>query len=688
MSPIHGAIATVGALSAMHHITPDIVCEGWVLKKRRKKMQVRDQVNLNHAAITTSPGRKDIHIDSNMATFHVKCLSTDDFNTWMGAFRKFISLGVEARRSASLGLPARYVNQSVSLSKSGSIAEEIGSTIKSLEVSIHNLGHEIPVFSKKSHSLGKKSDKERPKDSKEPRFGLFKRSSNHATSPLSSEFGVESSPDSSSENLHPSFHRVLLALETLKSQHATLLASMQTLAEMSQSHQGPPLPPTAEEGILSSRREPSQRLSTPVSRLSRRTSIATSVSDSVHEWYDALDVAEEFVMDAQNLEEQPKMMHMNESQSSLQQETSSIDTDIEDFADIPQSAPISGNKTVEVQRRTRLPSPPVGDEGSLFAILKKNVGKDLSTITFPVTFNEPLTLLQRAAEEVEYYSILDDAASADNPFLVMPTQDIGLAGKPYVDAELRSNPMLGETFEDSRMKFIAEKVRHNPLEMAYHAEGRNWKLNATSSGRTKFWAKIRKKPSSFMRNLMVGTKYLEHTGQMTIENTHDQMRCVLEFKQNGYWGATNVVSGVITGDSGEILMHLEGKWDDQMSQTFDSSNFRILWRATPFPKDTHEFYGFTSYGITLNELTEGLVGRLPPTDSRLRPDVRALEEGNIDLAEAEKVRVEEMQRDRRRQGKDQRPRWFYQKGDQWEYSGGYWEARERGWKTENLHSLW
>jgi len=47
--------------------------------------------------------------------------------------------------------------------------------------------------------------------------------------------------------------------------------------------------------------------------------------------------------------------------------------------------------------------------------------------------------------------------------------------------------MLAETFEDNRMKFIAEKVRHNPLEIAYHAEGENWELNATSCGRTKFW---------------------------------------------------------------------------------------------------------------------------------------------------------------------------------------------------------
>lgn len=50
-----------------------------------------------------------------------------------------------------------------------------------------------------------------------------------------------------------------------------------------------------------------------------------------------------------------------------------------------------------------------------------------------------------------------------------------------------SNPMLAETFEDVRMKLIVEKVRHHPLEIAYHAEGEGWKLVATTCGKTKFW---------------------------------------------------------------------------------------------------------------------------------------------------------------------------------------------------------
>jgi len=186
----------------------------------------------------------------------------------------------------------------------------------------------------------------------------------------------------------------------------------------------------------------------------------------------------------------------------------------------------------------------------------------------------------------------------------------------------------------------------------------------------------------------MGTKYLEHCGKLTIENTTTKALCVLDFKQGGLWGASNVVSGTISSPSGEVVSELEGKWDDHFSQTVDYSNFRILWRMNAFPKNAQEFYGFTSFGITLNEITNDLEGVLPPTDSRYRPDVRALEEGNLDEAELEKLRVEEMQRDRRKRQLEREPRWFKQVGDDWIYTGGYWEGRERGWEGVRIDNLW
>ena len=200
----------------------------------------------------------------------------------------------------------------------------------------------------------------------------------------------------------------------------------------------------------------------------------------------------------------------------------------------------------------------------------------------------------------------------------------------------------------------------------------------------------RNKPSSFMRNLMLGTKYLEHCGKTTIHNVTTGARCVLEFKESGYWGPSNQVAGTVFSPEGRTLSHLEGKWDEQITQKLDSNTFKVLWRAAPFPRDASEYYGYTYFGITLNEKTPDIKDKLPSTDSRFRPDVRALEEGDVERAEQEKQRVEQMQRERRQNGQEPRPKWFKQVNgsDEWIYIGGYWEARRDGWKNTSIQTLW
>ncbi|KIL70627.1 hypothetical protein M378DRAFT_65993 [Amanita muscaria Koide BX008] len=685
---------------------PSVICEGWVLKKRRKRMQgfarryfvlysdgmlkysfgpekpVRDQLALQRAAISTTPGRKDIHVDSDMATFHIRCLTAEDFEAWMAAFRKFIRTETEHRRSASVRLATQQ--GFLPVNKIGTAIDEMAQTISELEESILAIVQEHQA---KVHN--KKLDKH-----KEGVLGLFKKEevSNHYKSLL----------PASLESLPPSIQSATKALRTLKSQHESLLKSLQQVvrAESMYSLRGSPLPVTAEERSISSP-IPSSSL-----RHSRPCSF-TTVSDSLNEWYDAPDGPEEFVMQTDEQEHLDHTVSVDSCGHSMGD--SGGDTDTEDHRTVQEGE--TPSITIQAVRRTELPASSSADEGSLFTILKNNVGKDLSTIAFPVTFNEPLTLLQRAAEEVEYYDLLDKAAISNDP-IARICYVAAFAVSNYSHTRHRSgrkgfNPMLGETFEDVRMNFIAEKVRHNPVEIAYHAEGKGWELSAISCGKTKFWGKsleiiplgttrvkigknhyVWKRPSSFIRNLIVGTKYLEHCGTMTIEDTLEQIRVVMEFKQNSYWGASNVVSGSVYGSNGKTVCELDGRWDEQFSQSIDSSQFRVLWRMNPFPTNTHQFYGFTSFAMTLNEITSNLVGKLPPTDSRYRPDVRALEEGDIDTAEEEKQRVEEQQRHRRRQGEDRRPRWFRQVGDEWEYTGEYWEMRAKGWKNEQIQSLW
>lgn len=62
--------------------------------------------------------------------------------------------------------------------------------------------------------------------------------------------------------------------------------------------------------------------------------------------------------------------------------------------------------------------------------------------------------------------------------------------------------------------------------------------------------------------------------------------------------------------------------------------------------------------MSLNELTPELEKIICPTDSRLRPDIRKLENGDQDGAAAEKSRLEEKQRETRKARK-------HKKGQEW-----------------------
>ena len=60
---------------------------------------------------------------------------------------------------------------------------------------------------------------------------------------------------------------------------------------------------------------------------------------------------------------------------------------------------------LQTGRRSRLPAPkPDTGDMSLWSLLCRNIGKDLSKISMPVTLNEPLSMLQvRSRDECSNY---------------------------------------------------------------------------------------------------------------------------------------------------------------------------------------------------------------------------------------------------------------------------------------------
>lgn len=350
-------------------------------------------------------------------------------------------------------------------------------------------------------------------------------------------------------------------------------------------------------------------------------------------------------------------------------------------------------------KRRNVVNAPTGTPPSLVSFMRKNVGKDLSTISMPVTANEPISALQRFAEVVEYSTLLDDAAnkprSSIERLIYVTTFAVSYLSSIRVkERAIRKpfNPMLGETFElvreDRGLRFLAEKVSHRPVRVAYQAESEHWTLTQSPLPTQKFWGKSAElitegrtrvvlhstgdrfswaPGSSFLRNIIAGEKYVEPVGNMTIVNEASGEKAVITFKTKGMFSGRSEDVVVQTYDvyGDEQPLGLVGKWTSSLTVTENGSsrtNEPPIWSVAELAPDAAKRYGFTTFAASLNEITPIEKGKLPPTDSRLRPDQRAAEDGDFDEAEVLKGKLEEGQRKRRKileaEDSSWTPNWF------------------------------
>ncbi|EFA08460.1 oxysterol-binding protein 1 isoform X1 [Tribolium castaneum] len=391
--------------------------------------------------------------------------------------------------------------------------------------------------------------------------------------------------------------------------------------------------------------------------------------------------------------------------------------------------------TSKRQRRTRVPDKPHYPL-NLWSIMKNCIGKDLSKIPMPVNFSEPLSMLQRLTEDYEYAETLDVAAKCTDPceqlayvaaFTISAySTTSSRTGKPF-------NPLLGETYECDRRDDLGwrafnEQVSHHPPMVAQYCEGRDWKcwqeFTMTSKFRGKYlqviplgtaqvefdngnkfsWRKV----TTTIHNIIVGKLWVDQHGDMEIigKGAAAGIKCHLKYIPYSYFtrDTQRRVKGVVMDVGGNVKWIINGTWDNQVEiapvtgSTGSSSNpvyetgpSVVAWKRRMPPPDADKYYGFTLLAAQLNEPEEGVA----PTDSRLRPDQRLMEEGRWDEANTEKVRLEEKQRAvrRRREAEAEKaaaegrpfehykPIWFEQVTDEdgvvvHVYKGDYWECKD------------
>uniref|UniRef100_A0A8C5GIR6 Oxysterol-binding protein n=1 Tax=Gouania willdenowi TaxID=441366 RepID=A0A8C5GIR6_GOUWI len=384
--------------------------------------------------------------------------------------------------------------------------------------------------------------------------------------------------------------------------------------------------------------------------------------------------------------------------------------------------------STDTGRRKVLPAP--GADNShigIMTILYNNIGKDLSRVSMPVALNEPVCLLQRLSEELEYSELLDIANYIDNPYermvYVATFSHLGYAWASWRFRYKPFNPVLGETYENHRedrgFRYVSEQVSHHPPVSACHAESENFTFWQDQRWKNKFWGKSVEiissgqvnvalprygdhyewnKAVTCIHNVLSQQRWLEHYGEVVIKNTKsDVCTCKITFVKSRYWSSDNSkneVQGVVLDRAGQVVHRFGGLWHEGIfCDTLATP--KCIWKPNVQPDDQFDFYGFSRYARELNELTPDLRNVLPPTDTRYqtRP-----EDGKVAEADKKKDEVEEKQRERRKEmakkGEEHVPRFFRKSVDEanrevWLTNGTYWKLRkDPGFsQTENL-DLW
>ncbi|RCN35538.1 hypothetical protein ANCCAN_18595 [Ancylostoma caninum] len=219
------------------------------------------------------------------------------------------------------------------------------------------------------------------------------------------------------------------------------------------------------------------------------------------------------------------------------------------------------------------------------------------------------------------------------------------------------NPLLGETFEYEQddFKYHGEQVSHHPPVSAGHAIGNGWIWYQTFSADITWntWAQSCEfAPDRPVRLQLKGEEYSWNKITTYIEN----LLCVPEQRKLSHEGTIHVrcsngaaakifvrknkdVSGEVMNPSGERFCRLSGKWDEKFFRETDSGENEELIVVSS--KVLHpEYFGFSDFTMGLNQLYAEDEPLLPPTDSRLRPDIRTLENGDLDKAAAYKHELE------------------------------------------------
>ena len=307
----------------------------------------------------------------------------------------------------------------------------------------------------------------------------------------------------------------------------------------------------------------------------------------------------------------------------------------------------------------------------------------LKNTSLPILYNEPISMLQKQCEKFYYSNLLKEAS---NEKIIKELKICYLIG--FICGELSLNinrylkpfnPILGETFEffdnERQFRYFSEQVSHNPVITAYMCESKDFVYFGDTRMKSSF--KVFKgameilftnkthilfkntqdkfvfnKPKVYLSGIINGIPKYDYEGEIVVEYVNNnKIKGVVNFYEGKNKKNNEVsVDGIIYNDS-KIIYRIKGNWNERIYYFCEGKeNEEIdIWKINKdelYLNNTFKNYNLPSYSLNLNYINDDLKNILPKSDSRLRPDQREYELGNIDEAIKLRQIIEDNQRSR------------------------------------------
>lgn len=286
---------------------------------------------------------------------------------------------------------------------------------------------------------------------------------------------------------------------------------------------------------------------------------------------------------------------------------------------------------------------------------KKILTMDFTKFSFPVSYSEPRSFLERTADLLVFLSskYVDMAVAEQNnkKRIMLIATGVCAGFHTYVQSKKPWNPVIGETFVgkwENGAVIYGEQISHHPPVSCFEVYGKDkdWKVHSTcsftinsglksvdivqsgifvlslSDGTIYQW----EFPTINVNGIIFGERYIYLKGPVIVtDKTHD-IECVVEIGSRGYFssGQHSLINATIK-EKGAIVGKMSGDYTDVIKSDDD-----VLFDIN---KD-----------IVQRPSVDPLTDELLYSDSRFRLDRAYLIQGKNESADIAKDLIEQAQR--------------------------------------------